>query len=61
MNMAAWLQKQLNNTELDTQTYLRYYNELEDIKFRQRVLDAEYERRISSNQNEIHQSTRSIT
>lgn len=46
MNMAAWLQKQLNNPELDTQTYLRYYNELEEIKFRQRVLDAEYERRI---------------
>lgn len=45
INMAAWHLKQMARAELSTTEYLVHYNALEDIKFRQRVLDAEYEER----------------
>ena len=53
INMAAWHAKQLTRTDISTAEYLTHYNALEDIKFRQRVLDAEYEERIKAKPEEV--------
>jgi hypothetical protein len=41
-NMAAWLKKRLADPSLSTTEYLHHERALQDIEFRQRVLDAEY-------------------
>lgn len=52
INMAAWHLKQMARTDLSTAEYLTHYNALEDIKFRQRVLDAEADVRAKAQEEE---------
>lgn len=49
MSELAWYKKQLQNPELDTQTYLKYERIVQDIEARQNGINQQAERRFSQN------------